>query len=219
MQQAALTHIGTYSRDLGASLARMFENALDWEHLPHLHSSSFGAIRLLQSDATGWRAEASLPGRTDPSMILDLRLNRDTGVWVTQTRQGDTLLGEIRTTATATGPRTCHIAAEFHLPGITAEQAPAMADFYAALYKTLYDEDEAMMIARQASIDAPDKGWREVGGHRIPNACPHLGLPLTADPDEAGIVTCPWHGYRFDAATGRCVIGATCSWREPAPAS
>ena len=212
MQQAALIHIGTYSRDLGASLDRMFENALDWEHLPHLHSSSFGSIRLLQSDATGWRAESTLPGRADQLLTLDLRLNRETGVWVTQTMQGDTLLGEIRTTATATGHRTCHIAAEFHLPGIAPDLIRAASAYYMSLYATLYDEDEAMMIARQASLDAPDKGWRETGGYRIPNACPHLGLPLTADPDLAGIVTCPWHGFRFDAATGRCVSGAACGW-------
>ena len=36
----------------------------------------------------------------------------------------------------------------------------------------------------------------------IPLACPHLGLPLDAEPDATGIVTCPWHGYRFDVRTG-----------------
>ncbi len=216
MQQAALTHIGTYSRDLGASLARMFENALDWAHLPHLHSSSFGSIRLVQEDATGWRAETTLPGRAE-FLTLDLRLDRETGIWVTQTLHGDTLVGEIRTTATSTGARTCRIAAEFHLPGITPDQAPAVAAYYMSLYATLYDEDEAMMIARQASLDAPDKGWREVGRFHIPNACPHLGLPLTADPDEAGIITCPWHGFRFDAGSGRCVSGADCGWVSRAP--
>lgn len=36
------------------------------------------------------------------------------------------------------------------------------------------------------------------------NACGHQGLPLDGalvDPAE-GTLTCPWHGYRFDAATG-----------------
>ncbi len=217
MHQAALTHCGTYTRDLGASLARMFENALDWEHLPHLHASSFGSIRLAQADETGWRADTTLPGR-DEVLTLDLRLDRSTGVWITRTTRGDSLLGEIRTTAVATGPRSCRIAAEFHIAGIAPEQVPAVSAYYQSLYATLYDEDEAMMIARQSALDAPDKGWREVNGYRLPNACPHLGLPLTADPDESGIVTCPWHGYRFDAVTGRCVSGAACSWREPAPA-
>ena len=186
----------------------------DWEHLPYLHSGSFGAIRLLQADATGWRAEATLPGQAaGPLLTLDLRLDRQTGIWITRTWQGDRLLGEIRTLAEATGPRGCRVTVAFHIAGISAAQAPAVGDYYRALYATLYDEDEAMMVARQRALDAPDKGWRDAGGVRIPNACPHLGLPLTADPDAEGIVTCPWHGYRFDAATGDCVSGATCGWR------
>jgi len=34
-------------------------------------------------------------------------------------------------------------------------------------------------------------------------ACPHLGGPLGEGAIEAGAVVCPWHGYRFDCATGR----------------
>ena len=33
-----LTHVGTYKRTLPVSLDRMYENALDWEHLPYVHS-------------------------------------------------------------------------------------------------------------------------------------------------------------------------------------
>ena len=36
-------HVGSYRRRLPVSLVRMYENALDWEHLPHLHESSFSA--------------------------------------------------------------------------------------------------------------------------------------------------------------------------------
>jgi hypothetical protein len=39
-----LDHVGSYRRRLPVSLDRMYENALDWQHLPHLHSSSFGSI-------------------------------------------------------------------------------------------------------------------------------------------------------------------------------
>jgi nitrite reductase/ring-hydroxylating ferredoxin subunit len=31
-----------------------------------------------------------------------------------------------------------------------------------------------------------------------------------------GIVECPWHGYRYDIRTRRCVSGANCSL-APAP--
>jgi len=33
--------------------------------------------------------------------------------------------------------------------------------------------------------------------------CPHLGGPLDEGEIEAGAVVCPWHGYRFDCASGR----------------
>lgn len=46
----------TYEREVAASLERVWENVYDWEHLPWLHSSSFGSIELEESAAWGWRA-------------------------------------------------------------------------------------------------------------------------------------------------------------------
>ena len=37
--------------------------------------------------------------------------------------------------------------------------------------------------------------------------CPHRLGPLEDAPVEAGRVTCPWHGYTFDVATGRECTG------------
>ncbi len=39
------------------------------------------------------------------------------------------------------------------------------------------------------------------------NACAHLGLPIDGGriDQEAGTITCPWHGFRFDCATGECL--------------
>jgi len=224
MRQAEPVHVGRYVRDLGASLARMFENALDWEHLPHLHGSSFAAIRLIDEDATGWRAEAVLPGDERP-LVLDLRLDRDAGRWVTRTTRGAELLAEIRTLAEATGPRSCRVTVDFHVAGVDPAKAPAVGDYYRRLYARLYDEDEAMMVARQRALDegAGAAGWRTVrlpdGDRPVPRACPHLGLPLDAEPDADGIVACPWHGYRFDVRTGRCVSGQARGWKVPAAGS
>ena len=219
MRQAEPVHVGRYVRELGASLTRMIENALDWEHLPHLHAGSFASIRLLEADATGWTAETTLPGDPRP-LRLDLRL-RDGG-WVTRTTRGGELLSEIRTVAEATGERSCRVTVDFHVAGLPEAQQAAVGAYYQRLYAELYDEDEAMMIARQAAIDtraATRGGWRTVrladGDYRVPRACPHLALPLDAEPDAAGVVTCPWHGYRFDVRTGRCVSGATCGWQAP----
>jgi len=39
------------------------------------------------------------------------------------------------------------------------------------------------------------------------NACAHMGLPLESGmvDKEAGTITCPWHGFRFDCRTGECL--------------
>lgn len=39
------------------------------------------------------------------------------------------------------------------------------------------------------------------------NECAHLGMPLDGgniDP-ESGVLVCPWHGFRFDCASGECL--------------
>jgi len=46
--------------------------------------------------------------------------------------------------------------------------------------------------------------------------CPHWLGPLEDCPVEAGVVTCPWHGYQFDVATGRSVEDRSLRLR-PAP--
>ena len=44
------------------------------------------------------------------------------------------------------------------------------------------------------------------------NACGHVGLPLERGTcnAEAGTVTCPWHGFRFNADTGECLTAPEC---------
>ena len=38
--------------------------------------------------------------------------------------------------------------------------------------------------------------------HAIDDMCPHMGAPLSAGYVEDGIVTCPWHAWRFRLADG-----------------
>ena len=54
-----LDHVGSYRRRLPVSLDRMYENALDWQHLPFQHSSSFSAIDCLDYGGWGWRARVT----------------------------------------------------------------------------------------------------------------------------------------------------------------
>lgn len=43
-----------------------------------------------------------------------------------------------------------------------------------------------------------------VGGqyHAIDDTCPHMGASLSGGYVEQGIVTCPWHGWRFRLGDG-----------------
>jgi len=45
----------------------------------------------------------------------------------------------------------------------------------------------------------------EIVAHSI--RCPHLGGPLGEGECADGAVTCPWHGYRFEVHSGKCVSG------------
>lgn len=40
------------------------------------------------------------------------------------------------------------------------------------------------------------------GYYAIENTCPHAGGPLSEGPLAGDVVTCPWHGSRFNVMTG-----------------
>ena len=61
-------HVGTYRRVLPVSVERMYENALDWEHLPYVHAGSFKAIEPIDAGPWGWRAEI-ISARGEGSII------------------------------------------------------------------------------------------------------------------------------------------------------
>jgi nitrite reductase/ring-hydroxylating ferredoxin subunit len=39
----------------------------------------------------------------------------------------------------------------------------------------------------------------------IANKCPHFGLPLAKGKFENGVITCPFHGSKFEICTGKSV--------------
>ena len=49
-----------------------------------------------------------------------------------------------------------------------------------------------------------------VGGtvYATTNTCPHRGGPLGEGDLEGSVVTCPWHRFRYDVATGACLTNA-----------
>ncbi|MCC7015152.1 MAG: Rieske 2Fe-2S domain-containing protein [Planctomycetes bacterium] len=48
--------------------------------------------------------------------------------------------------------------------------------------------------------------------YALDDACPHSGGPLSEGQVQEGTLTCPWHGARFDLASGRAVG----EWQCPA---
>ena len=61
-------------------------------------------------------------------------------------------------------------------------------------------------------VRSPD-GWR---AYR--NACAHQGLPLDGGQidQEAGTITCPWHGFQYETESGECLSAPQCQL-EPFP--
>ncbi len=239
-----LPHVGTYRRVLPVSLVRMYENTLDWEHLPHVHESSFAAIECLDAGPWGWRAKTTSPSGDEN--VIELRLDRACRRWITRTLSGRNEGAEIWTHAFPIEAQRVDIVVDFFVPGVAPEHREKVGKVYANLYSTLYDEDVAMMVERQVQLDrriersAAEQrevtlGARaelelpldvEVGGRSFivnelgselvvyPALCPHQLGPLGGAEIVDGTVTCPWHGYAFDVRTGDCVSGQTCRFAE-----
>lgn len=210
----ALLRVATYHRDVSASLERVWENVLDWEHLPWLHRETFAAVALRARGPWGWRAAVRLAGAADAEPLdVEVRLDRAGGAYDTRTLAGAGAGTTIHTRLERLGDERTRVTVDFDVPGVDAAAAAVVGGAYTALYARLWDEDEAMMRARQALLDgrraAPLRAVAVGGGTvRFRPVCPHLGGPLEQAPVDAdGCVTCPWHGYRFDLRTGRSADG------------
>lgn len=41
--------------------------------------------------------------------------------------------------------------------------------------------------------------------YALDDCCPHMDAPLSEGEVENGVVTCPWHGWKFQVDTGICL--------------
>ena len=239
--------LATYERRVAAPLERVWENVLDWEHLPWLHHESFCGIELDDAGPWGWRARVVLPPRERPNrLVIEVRIDRAARSYVTRTLEGAGA-GTAIVTRLAT-PDVAHtdVSVSFHAPDVPERARDALGRGYVELYARLWDQDEAMMARRTAQltgrapgppqprprapvplgpvaalrarlplrVDAGGDAFRVLAheGRLLahPLVCPHLGGPLDDARIEDGAVVCPWHGYRFDCATGRGPAGQRC---------
>lgn len=214
-----MIEVGELTRKVGASAARAIEDELDWEHLPHVHAFAFESIELNHADRSGWDANVVL--RDGQAMRMTVSLDEDRLGYTNATFDAD---------GTENGRTVCRIAPSegdactmhlrFFVPDRPNLDRAAVGAFYAAMWTQLIDEDEPKMIHRTRALR---EGARLHRSRRqmtladgticeVPLVCPHQGLPLDCEPDSDGVMTCPWHGYRFDARTGQCVSGQIKGW-------
>jgi nitrite reductase/ring-hydroxylating ferredoxin subunit len=142
--------VAVYRRSVRASLAQVWENVHDWEHLPWLHAGSFGRIERIDSGPWGWRAAVELRAAGGESSEIELRREPDAERYVVRTLRGPGTGTEIRTTLTPRGDERTDVEVEFRMPGVAAEHAAAVGAAYTRLYTGLWNEDEAMIRQRAA---------------------------------------------------------------------
>ena len=153
---SSLHYLGNYVRRLPINLARMMENAYDWEHLPFVHASSFSSIDLIAGGAWGWRAKIGLPdGASATHQLLDLLVERDQHYWVSTVYSGPGTGIEIPTQATAIEENEIEVDVRFYLPEAPDNETGAemILAYMQQQYATLYDEDQALMLGRQEALD------------------------------------------------------------------
>ena len=148
-----LSSVAVYRRRVGASLERVWENVRDWEHLPWLHRSSFSAIALEEEGDWGWRARIEpRPAQPDHGFRLELVIDGDR--YVSRSLDGSLQGAEIWTRVSPVAAARTDIEVEFLVPGARTDSIDALGAAYTSLYTTLWDEDERMMVHRQAMLDA-----------------------------------------------------------------
>lgn len=242
--QLNLTKVSTYEREIQAPIERVWENVLDWEHLPWLHHTSFDYVELDEGGDWGWRTWSDPAHQSHVELT---RANEDSYV-ARSYREGDQI-SEIWTHLSDLG-ETTGVSVEFHITDVADDAVEAVGAAMLKLYTRLWDEDEAMMTERHQRLletretastitigDAETLQEALAGGEVIvfqlgrkefkltmtdgtfsahSTICPHLLGPLESA-DNPKELFCPWHGYRFDRESGDCVYPADASCRLSRP--
>lgn len=149
----ALALAGRYTRTVRASLARVWENVFDWEHLPSLHARDFAACTLIDSGDWGWRVRLlSHPRDESKAQIVELRADRPAGHYVVTTLEGPGAGAQIRTQLVMRAAHETDIDVGFHVPESDKARLSWIGARYIETYRRLWDEDEAMMRGRERAL-------------------------------------------------------------------
>lgn len=182
-----LHFLGNYVRRLPVSIERMMENAYDWEHLPFVHATTFSSIDLLDSGPWGWRAKTGLTENAGGGyQLLDLLVDQQKNYWATSIYEGSGTGIEIHTQATAIAAHEIEIDVKFYMAEKPENQASSdMAHLYLKQqYAALYDEDLALMSARQISLDDQLR-WKNA---IEPSNAHRVGVTSELDPEKIYVI-------------------------------
>ena len=155
---SGLTLLGEYRRRLPVSMARMMENAYDWEHLPYIHASTFQSIERIDDGPWGWRAHlvlsdqssdrfaehARAAGAGEPAVRksqrqdIELLVDRPNGYWATTVLSGVGVGLQIHTRATKLAEREIEIAVRFYVPPKYSRQLKLLGGLKRLLPFALY---------------------------------------------------------------------------------
>jgi nitrite reductase/ring-hydroxylating ferredoxin subunit len=161
---AALALAATYNREVRVGIDRIWENVLDWEHLPALHEIYFDDVSLIDSGKWGWRVELTKArGSAGRPMVVELRIDRANARYCVRTLAGDGAGTEIWTLLEALGPQRTMIEARFYLPEHRPEKLATLGEKYRSSHACLWDQDEAMMMRREA-LSARARTRRKASG-------------------------------------------------------
>jgi nitrite reductase/ring-hydroxylating ferredoxin subunit len=147
---AGLSLAATYIREVRAGVERIWENVLDWEHLPALHDIYFNHVALIEIGRWSWRVELTKAGTIDRRMLLELQIDRVKARYRVRTLAGEGTGTEIWTLLEPLGPQRTAIEVRFYLPEHRPERLAELGEKYRSSYARLWDEDEAMMVRREA---------------------------------------------------------------------
>src|SRR5215471_1400578 len=160
--ESPLQLAGTYRRLVHASLARVWENVFDWEHLPALHAQDFHGVKALDSGPWGWRVRlVNQPGDASRAQVLEMRADKRARQYIVSTLEGP---GKGTKISTALAPRSAHrtkVNVEFFVPD-GARNVAAIGARYVEIYTRLWDQDEAMMVHRERILTTRRKRGRSV---------------------------------------------------------
>jgi nitrite reductase/ring-hydroxylating ferredoxin subunit len=182
----SLGHAVTCNRVVRAGIERIWENVFDWEHLPVLHEIYFNTVELLEIGDWGWRvALTKKPGTPDRRMVLELRADRPNARYRVQTLAGDGAGSEIWTLMQPIGPHQTDVEVQYYLPEQRPERLKVLAEKYRSSCERLWDQDEAMMMRREAMIAcAADRGLSSEAPLALgPSAELRARLPLSVEFD------------------------------------